>query len=101
MHMNTFAAAPVVVPIEETVEGYKGDLALELRCITEEEPLTPQISWFFGGEKLGDSVHYRLPQNGSLLIMNMMSSLAGEYLCKAESVVGSGNATVNLRYAGE
>lgn len=99
--MNTFAAAPVVIPIEETVDGYKGDLALELRCITEEEPLTPQISWFFDGEKLDDSVHYRLSQNGSLLIINMMPSLAGDYLCKAESIVGSGNATVNLRYAGE
>jgi hypothetical protein len=83
------------------VDGYKGDLVLELRCITEKDPLTPQISWFFDGEKLNNSVHYRLPRNGSLLILDMMSSLAGEYLCKAESVVGIGNATVNLRYAGE
>ena len=91
----------MVLPVDETVDGYKGDLFLELRCITEEEPIRPEISWFFGGEKLEDSVHYRLPENGSLLVVNMMSILAGEYLCKAESVVGSGNATVNLRYAGE
>lgn len=96
-----FAAAPVLLPIDETVDGYKGDLVLELRCITQEEQFRPEISWFFDGEKLEDSVHYRLPENGSLLILNMTSSLAGEYLCKVESVLGSGNATVNLRYAGE
>ena len=82
------------------MDGYKGDLVLELGCTTEEETLA-EISWFFDGEKLEDSVHYCLPENGSLLIINMTPSLAGEYLCKAESVLGSSNATVYLRYAGE
>ena len=98
--MDSFAAAPRVVPANETVDGYKGDLVLELRCKTEGETLA-EISWFFNGEKLEDSLHYRLPENGSLLVINMTLRLVGEYLCKAESVLGSSNATVYLRYAGE
>ena len=95
-----FVAGPSIEPTNLTVDGYKGDLALELICIAEGEP-QPEISWFFDGEKLQDSLHYRLPENGSLLIVDMTSNLAGEYLCKAESVVGSSNATLYLRYAGE
>lgn len=93
-------AGPSVEPINETVEGYKGDPVLELRCAADGDP-PPEISWFFDGEKLQDSLHYRLPGNGSLLIVNMKSSLAGEYLCKAESVTGTSNATMYLSYAGE
>ena len=98
--MLIFVAAPSVMPVNETVYGYKGDLVLELRCTAAGE-LQPEISWFFDDEKLQDSLHYHLPNNGSLLVMNMMSSLAGEYLCKAESIVGSSNATVFLKYAGK
>lgn len=94
-----FAAAPSVIPASETVIGYKSDLVLELRCTTVGD-LQQEMSWFFDGEKLQDSLHYHLAGNGSLLVVNMTSSLAGEYLCKAESAFGSDNATVYLRYGG-
>ena len=82
------------------VDAYKKDLAIELRCDAEGQP-PPEISWFFGEEELHESPHYCLPDNGSLIIVDMTSSLSGEYLCKARNLVGSANATVELRYAGE
>ena len=96
----TCVVEPSVEPVSAVVNGYKRDLAVELKCRFEGQP-PPKITWFFHGEKLEDSLHYRLPDNGSLLVVDMTSDLSGEYTCKAESIVGSSNATVELRYAGE
>ena len=91
-------------PNVAVVDGYKKDVIVELRCTIEGQP-PPVITWFYHGEGVRDSkhypTHYRLPENGSLLIVDMMPSLAGEYLCKAENILGSSNTTVELRYAGE
>lgn len=95
-----FLVEPNVEPTVAMVDGYKKDKIVELRCTSDGQP-PPVIHWFFGGEELQDSTHYRLPENGSLLIVDMISSLAGDYLCKAENLLGSSNTTVELRYAGE
>ena len=73
---------------------------VELRCIAEGQP-PPEISWFFLSDELEDSAHYRLPKNGSLLVLDMTSSLAGQYVCRAKNLVTTSNATVELKYAGE
>lgn len=82
------------------VEAYKKELAVELRCEAEGQP-PPEMSWFLGGEELRDSADYRLCNNGSLIVVEMKSSLSGEYLCRAENLVGSANVTMELRYGGE
>lgn len=90
---------PSVEPDSAVVDGYKKDIIVELRCNVRGQP-PPLIHWFFQGERLQDSTHYCLPENGSLLVVDMTPSLAGEYLCKVENILGSSNATVELRYAG-
>lgn len=82
------------------VDAYTKDIIVEIRCTIEGQP-PPVIHWYFNGEEINNSTHYRLPVNGSLLIVDMISSLAGEYLCKAENILGSSNATMELRFAGE
>lgn len=83
------------------VDAYKRDLVVELACTAEGDP-PPEISWYFNGDKIDDdSSNYKLAPNGSLLILNVRSALCGLYLCKAENLAGSSNATVELRYAGE
>ena len=76
------------------------ELAVELRCIVEGQP-PPEMSWFRDGEELRESVNHHLPDNGSLIIVEMKSSLSGEYLGRAENLAGSANVTVELQYAGE
>ena len=82
------------------VEAYNKELAVELRCEIKGQP-PPEMSWFLDGEELRESADYRLPGNGSLIIVEMKSSLSGEYLCLAENLAGSANVTVDLRYGGE
>ncbi len=80
--------------------GFKGQLNIELQCSVHGTP-TPRVEWIFRGKKLSDSVFYRLPVNGSLMIVVMMPQLAGEYSCFAENLVGNDTDQVTLEYAGE
>ena len=84
----------------ETVQGFKGEQGIELRCITHGNP-PPKIKWHFHEQKLADSIHYRLPDNGSLLIVSMLPQLAGEYSCFVENIVGNNTGFITLEYAGE
>lgn len=84
----------------EVVQGFKGEQGIELRCITSGNP-PPKITWYCKDQELSDSIHYRLPDNGSLLIVSMLPQLAGEYSCFAENIVGNDTGLITLEYAGE
>lgn len=81
------------------VSGFKGEQGIELRCLVEGNP-KPEVEWFFKGEKLTDSLHYRVAENGSLIMVVVLSQLAGDYVCLAQNLMGNNSATVHFEYAG-
>ncbi len=99
---------PLLLPAPSTVEavlslvyGFKGQLGIELQCSVSGSPKPTKVEWFFRGERLSDSVFYRLPDNGSLMIVVMVPQLAGEYSCYAGNLMGNDTDQVTLEYAGE
>ena len=93
-------AAPTVTAVSRLVRVLRGQADVELRCVASGNP-APMIQWFFRGEKLFDSLHYRLPKNGSLVIISMVPHLAGDYLCFAGNLIGNDTDTVSVEYGGE
>ena len=93
-------AQPTVKAVNSSVNGFKGQMSIELQCQISGNP-PPQVEWFYHGEQLSDSVYYRLPDNGSLVIVVMVPHLAGEYSCFAQNLMGNDTDQVTLEYAGK
>lgn len=86
-------------PVQDLVEAFKGDQVL-LQCnITGDPP--PSITWLFRGEQLTSNLYYKLLANGTLVITGMIASLDGQYMCVAENLLGSSNATITVEYRGK
>lgn len=75
-------------------------MAVNLKCEVSGDP-EPDVEWFFRGLKLTDTLFYRLPESGDLWIIVMRPQLAGDYICRAQNIMGSVNATISLEYEGE
>lgn len=98
-HAHTCTVPPTIEPESPVVRGFRGQQSLEVECNPEGDP-PPTVSWYFQGQKIGDSINYRLLANGNLLIVTMLSHLAGEYTCVAKSEIGNASAIVTVEYAG-
>ena len=94
-------AQPTVEAVNSVVNGFKGQTSIELQCQVISGNPPPQVQWFYHGEQLSDSVFYRLPDNGSLVIVVMVPHLAGDYSCFAQNLMGNDTAQVTLEYAGK
>lgn len=88
-----------MTPASRVVQGFSGDEGLELECIVAGDP-GPEMTWYFEGMKLSNSLYYRISEDETLVITVMQRSLAGDYECVAENVVGSDSAIVTLEFAG-
>ena len=88
-----------MVPARSSVLAYEGEVGTELSCVMTGSPM-PKLSWFYKGEKVFESLFYRLPKNGSLFIIVMQPQLAGNYTCMAENVMGNSSQTITLNYGG-
>ena len=62
----------------------------------------PRIRWFLNGERINIASDYRyeLLRDGSLNILDISATMAGQYMCEASNVVGTSNATVTLAVQG-
>ncbi len=60
----------------------------------------PTVYWEFMGRILDDSIHYRVYDNGTLIIISMLASREGTYTCIAENVVGNATASITVTYEG-
>ena len=90
---------PSSQPVQDYVEAFKGD-QVSLQCnITGDPP--PSISWLFRGEQLTSNLYYKLLANGTLVITSMIASLDGQYVCVAENLMGSTNASITVEYRGK
>ena len=95
-----FIVVPSVQSMRNVTQVFKGEQGVELQCLVVEGKPRPKMMWLFRGEKLNNSLHYRLPGNGSLIILTMLPQLAGEYFCRAQNLMGNATASVHLEYAG-
>ncbi|XP_068234682.1 papilin isoform X9 [Palaemon carinicauda] len=88
---------PRIVRIDPKVNAEE-NYVVSLRCETIGAP-TPKVTWFRGNYEVdteGGSSRFRVLPNGSLQIVNIEKSDAGEYRCKATNSLGTAEKTTSF-----
>ena len=90
--------APLIKPVSESraVKIYRWR-GLPCRLQAGKEP-TVRFSWFFNGQRLTDSAHYKIRRGRSGSVLNVLglASTAGLYRCEARSLAGVDSISQSL-----